>query len=198
MSYECCGDGHAVGDAFLAFLGAAIRPLSELYRIILDFLCESLLHSDSLGQPVFLVFVSISLLVTVVIVSCFHASFTSPLAGTNASCQRDWLLRDRSRGAEPHLHKDTMSSATAPDSCADDFARTLEQKRRWISERGTKSRPKGQGNLGESTSLWCSGLPGLPACLLAYSKRWVCAHARIYVYSRDQLSSPSFGDSILL
>ena len=122
MSYECCGDGHTAGDAFLASLGTIIAQLSEFYKILLDLVREYWPFSGSLGQPVLIVFVSACLLVIVVIVSCFHASFSSRLAGGYAVYKRDWLVRDRSRGADSRRRgEDATSSATA-----DDFAGYLK------------------------------------------------------------------------
>lgn len=124
MSYECCGDGHAAGDAFLASLGTALGPISEFYKILLELSREYWPFSDTLDQPVLIVFLLACLLVIVVIVSCFHASSRSRLAGDYAGHQRDWLVCDRSRAADSRRgDEDATSSAT------DDFAGSVEQKR---------------------------------------------------------------------
>lgn len=101
MSYECCGDGHAAGDAFLA----SIRFLNELYKIILNLPRKFAAYSDSLNYLLWFVFLVTCSLVIIIVVNLFFSSTNSLLAGAN---QYDWLLRDRSRGAEPCRDEDAQ------------------------------------------------------------------------------------------
>lgn len=120
MSYECCGDGHAAGDAFQT-------SLSEFFKIIFQFF-HKLKYLTYLNFSPNLLFFSIltSLFVIFVGVNYFSSSTYSLLAD-------NWLLRDRSRGDETTQKHHPLTQTISPGPTLE---RAMNELEKWRGRKG--------------------------------------------------------------